>query len=172
MKAWVFMALTGIAASAFSADMYRWTDENGIVNYTPYPPPANIKKVEQKRLGGGTIPTSELPYSAQVAVKNFPVTLYVTDCGNACASARAHLVRRGIPYTEKNPQKPEEIEAFKKLAGGAMEVPLLVVGRSNTLKGYQASDWDAALDLAGYPSFIPPGAKPVAAPPAPSQSGK
>ena len=172
MKIWVFMTLIGIATSACGAEMYRWTDEKGVVNYTPYPPPANIKKVEQKKLGGSTIQTSDLPYSVQLAVKNFPVTLYATDCGEPCANARAHLTKRGIPYTEKNPQKPEEIDELKKLTGGAMQVPLLVVGRSTVLKGYLASDWDSALDVAGYPSFILPGAKPAAAPPAPSTAGK
>ena len=173
MKTWMFMTLIGIVASAYGAEMYRWTDEKGIVNYTPYPPPANIKKVEQKKLGGSTIQTSELPYSAQLAAKNFPVTLYATDCGEPCANARAHLAKRGVPYTEKNPQLPEQIEEFKKLTGGSMQVPLLVVGRSSTIKGYLASDWDAALDVAGYPSSIPSGAKPAAVPPAaPSKAGK
>lgn len=172
MKIWMFIALIGVSAGAYGADMYRWTDEKGVVNYTPYPPPANIKNVEQKKFGGSTIPTSGLPYSAQLAVKNFPVTLYANDCGEPCAIARAHLTRRGIPYTEKNPQQPGEIDEFKKLTGGSMQVPLLVVGRLNTLKGYLESDWDAALDLAGYPSFIPPGAKPVVAPPTQSKTVK
>ena len=158
--------LIGISAGAYSADMYRWVDEKGVVNYTSLPPPANINKSEQKRLGGSTIQTSEAPYSVQQAIKNFPVTLYATDCGEPCTGARAHLAKRGIPYTEKNPQKPEEAENFKKLTGGGMQVPLLVVGRLNTIKGYLASEWDATLDQAGYPSSAIPGFKPAAAPPA------
>lgn len=173
MKIWMLIMLAGIAAGAYGADMYRWTDEKGVVNYTPYPPPANIKKVEQKQLGGSTIQTSSVPYGVQMAVKDFPVTLYVTDCGEPCAKARAHLAKRGIPYTEKNPQQPEDVDEFKKLTGGGMQVPLLVVGRLNTVKGYQASEWDSALDMAGYPSSILPGAKPAAAaPPAQSPAGK
>jgi glutaredoxin len=172
MKIWMFMALIGIAASAHGADMYRWVDEKGVVNYTTYPPPANIKNVEEKKFGGGTTQTGNFSYSLQLAIKNFPITLYVTDCGELCVNARAHLARRGIPYAEKNPQKPEETDEFKKLTGGSMQVPLLVVGRLTTVKGYQASEWDAALDLAGYPSSAPPGAKPAAAPPAPSATRK
>ena len=38
-----------------------------------------------------------------------------------------------------------------------------------TIKGYLASDWDATLDQAGYPSTAVPGAKPGAAPPAPEK---
>ncbi len=165
MKTWMFLTLMGIAAVAHSAEMYRWVDEKGVVNYTPYPPPANIKNVEQIRIGGSTIQTSDTPYSVQQATKNFPVTLYVTDCGDLCNNARAHLKKRGIPYTEKNPQNPDEIEGFKKLTGGGMEVPLLVVGQLKTIKGHQAPEWDAALDQAGYPSTAIPGAKPAATPP-------
>ena len=99
-----------------------------------------------KKLGGNTVQTSEGSYSLQQAAKNFPVTLYVTECGEFCNSARAHLKKRGIPYTEKNPTDPKETEAFKKISGGSIEVPLMVVGTLRTIKGYLASDWDAALE--------------------------
>ena len=150
------------AGMACAADMYRWIDENGVVNYTPYPPPANIKNVEQKKLGGNTIQTSGASYSMQQAMKNFPVTLYTTaDCGAPCSSAQAYLKKRGIPYTEKNPQDPNEIANFKKLAGSGMQVPVLIVGNLKMLKGYLESEWSAVFDAAGYPdnasgSAVPP----------------
>ena len=115
MKTWIFAVLIGISAGAYSADMYRWVDEKGVVNYTSLPPPANINKSEQKKLGGSTIQTSEAPYSVQQAIKNFPVTLYATDCGDLCKNGNALLAKRGIQYTEKNPQSPDEIDNFKKL---------------------------------------------------------
>jgi glutaredoxin len=168
MKTWIFIILAGFATCAQSAEMYRWIDEKGVVNYTSFPPPPNINRTEQRKLGDNTIQTSEAPYSLQQAIKNFPVTLYITDCGETCTNAKAHLNKRGIPYTEKNPQKPEEAENFKKLTGGGMQVPLLVVGRLNTIKGYLASEWDATLDQAGYPTSPIPGLKPVATRPAPA----
>jgi glutaredoxin len=76
------------------------------------------------------------------------VTLWITDCGEACTKARAHLARRGVPHTEKDPRS--EFENFKKATGGT-EVPVVFIG-STRLKGYLESDWDAALDRAGYPS--------------------
>ena len=120
MKIFALVVLASFAAAAFGAEMYRWVDEKGTVNYTPYPPPANIRKVETKKLGGNTVQTSEGSYSLQQAAKNFPVTLYVTECGEFCNSARAHLKKRGIPYSEKNPTDPKETEAFKKISGGGM----------------------------------------------------
>jgi hypothetical protein len=106
-------------------------------------------------VGGNTIETSEIPYSVQQAVKNHPVTLWSYDCGDPCAKARAHLVKRGVPFTERSPQK--ELDAMKKATGGT-DVPFLVVG-STQLKGYLDTAWDAALDTAGYPRTPPPGFK-------------
>lgn len=170
MKSLMIIALFGIAVAAHAAQFYEWVDEKGVKQFTQQPPPPNIKQVQQKRLGNNVIETSGPSYSLQQAIKNFPVTLYVTDCGDLCKSARAHLSKRGIPFAEKNPQKEDEIDNFKKITGGGMEVPLLVVGQLKTLKGYLASEWDAALDAAGYPSTAVPGAKPAVTPtPAPAK---
>lgn len=165
-------AILGICAFAMlavplhAAQLYRWVDEKGNVEWRDTPPPATAKKVEQRNVSASTIPTSELPYSLQLAVKNFPVTLWVTDCGNPCDRARAHLKRRGVPYADRNPQA--DFEAFKKASNGGGEVPLLLVGNSR-LKGYHEGEWNSALDLAGYPkSAVTTAAlitKPVAAAP-------
>jgi glutaredoxin len=173
MKIFIFVALFGIMTGAWAAQFYEWVDEKGVKQYTQQPPPPNIKHVQQRRHGSNVIETSGPSYSLQQATKNFPVTLYITDCGDLCKTARAHLTKRGIPHSEKNPQKEEEMPAFKKLTGGSMEVPLLVVGQLKTVKGYQASEWDAALDAAGYPSAAVPSSKPAAKadspPPAPGK---
>lgn len=148
IKIILVMVLLAASSTLLAAQLYRWVDEKGNVEWRDTPPPPTAKKVEQRKVGGSTIETSDLPYSLQQAVKRFPVTLWTTDCGEVCNRARAHLARRGVPHTEKNPQA--EAEAFKKASGGVMEVPLLLVG-SNRLKGYLESAWDAALDSAGYP---------------------
>ena len=149
---------TILSGAVFAAQIYRWVDENGRVEWRDTPPPASAKKVERRSVGGNMIETSTLPYSVQVAAKNFPVTLWTTKCGAACDQAKAHLARRGVPYSEKDPQA--EVEAFQKLTGGN-EVPVLYVGKTQ-IKGYLASQYDAALDAAGYPSSVPAGTKPMA----------
>jgi glutaredoxin len=166
MKIYPFLILMGFAALVHGADMYRWVDEKGVVNYTPYPPPPNIKKVEQKKIGGNYVPTAEAPNSAQQAAKNLPVTFYSTPDCDTCKIARAHLDRRGVPYTEKNPSAPGEFENFNKLSGGNLLVPLLQVGQLKSVIGYLPAEWDAILDQGGYPSTAAPGTKPAAKPPA------
>lgn len=164
-RATILICATSVLSGAvFAAQLYRWVDEKGNVEWRDTPPPASAKKIEQRRIGGSTIETSTLPYSVQQAVKNFPVTLWITNCGAPCDQARALLARRGVPHTEKDPQS--DVEAFKKLTGGT-EIPVLYVGNTR-LKGYFESEWDAALDVAGYPkTAITAGGKPAAkAPPA------
>ena len=43
MKAIALGLLAMLAMPVFAAEMYRWVDDKGVVNYTPYPPPANPK---------------------------------------------------------------------------------------------------------------------------------
>jgi glutaredoxin len=102
-------------------------------------------------------------------MKNFPVTIYVYDCGDGCDRARALLTKRGVPHTSKDPLAPEMREELKKVTGGQEVVPVLQVGR-RVLRGFEEAQWNAALDDAGYPRtalvpVTPVQAKPAAAPP-------
>lgn len=155
MKTVVFLTLALLAMQLHAAQLYRWVDEQGRVEWRDTPPPPNAKKVEQRNMSGNTIETSTLPYSLQQAIKKFPVSLWTFDCGDPCTKARAHLARRGVPYSQRDAQK--ESEALRKLSG-SLEVPLLVVG-SKQVRGYLEGEWDAALDAAGYPRTAPPGVK-------------
>jgi hypothetical protein len=141
----ILMAIT----SAHAAQLYRWVDSKGNVEWRDTPPPATVpaKNIEQRRIGDSAPDASEVPFSVQLAAKNHPITLWVTDCGTPCTSARAHLGRRGIPFTEKAPQA--NVETFKKVSPDAA-VPVLQVG-TVTLTGYTESEWDSTLDYAGYP---------------------
>jgi len=152
--AFALCVLPGMSLGA--QQVYVWTDEYGNREYRDTPPPPNARNVERRRIDVSTIETSGLPYSVQQAARHFPVTLWVFSCGGVCDNARAHLDRRGVPHQEKDPQANRE--EFEKLTGG-LEVPVLYVG-TQRLKGYQASEWDAVLDAAGYPKTPPLGYKP------------
>jgi glutaredoxin len=121
------------------------------------PPPQSSKNVTQKRMGGGEVDSSQLPFATQVAMKASPVTLYTAPgCGDPCASGRKLLSDRGIPYTERDAQaNPADADAVKKHMGG-LKVPLLLVG-GEALKGYEPGAWQMALDNAGYPRTRLPG---------------
>ena len=150
------LALGAMHASA--AQLYRWVDEKGNVEWRDTPPPANAKKVEQRTLPGNTIETSSVPFALKQAMKANPVTLWTFDCGEPCDKASSHLSKRGVPHTTRHASR--ESDAMRKVIGGN-EAPSLTVG-STVLKGYSESAWDSALDTAGYPKSPVPGVKPQA----------
>jgi hypothetical protein len=155
------LVLAALSGAVLAAQLYRWVDEKGNVEWRDTPPPPSAKKFEQRNVGGGSRETSPMPYSLQVATKNFPVVLWSANCGAACDQAKALLAKRGIPYIDKDPQ--EDFQAFQKATGGT-EIPVLFVG-STRLRGYLDTDWHTALDAAGYPKTPQPGvAKPVPKP--------
>jgi glutaredoxin len=162
--------------------MYKWVDAQGRTQYSDTPPPPSAKKVEEQKIIRNTIDTAGAPYAVQEAAKRNPVTVWMNDCGDLCNRARDFLARRGVPHTLRNPSRQAEQEAWKKASGGDNSVPLLVIGSSQTVKGFDESQWNTALDAAGYPRGAPavkpqaipaadaaPAAKPPAAPAAASK---
>ena len=63
-----------------ASEMYRWVDNNGKVHYTDTPPPLTAKSIQKKELGNQA-GESQMPYSLQQAVKNFPVILESSEGG-------------------------------------------------------------------------------------------
>jgi Domain of unknown function (DUF4124) len=154
------LAAAALVTEASAGNLYRWVDKDGRVHYTDQPPPPEAKSAERKKLGDKGV-ESTVPYSLQLATKNFPVTLYTAkDCGEPCKLGAALLGKRGIPFKEKNARDPGVTEEISGLTGGKLEVPLLAVGRS-VLRGFEESAWNSSLNSAGYPSTAVPGvAKP------------
>lgn len=152
----LLLALSPFADAQTS--VYRWVDKDGKVHFSDSPPPETAKDVQQKRVGSAPA-DPELPYATRQAAQRHPVVLYTAaSCGHPCAQARELLRARGIPYAERDPQiNRGDAESLTKLIGG-LEVPVIVVG-SASVKGFEAGQWNAALDTAGYPRSLPPGAR-------------
>lgn len=154
----LFLALSCLALLAtatYAQEVFRWVDKDGKVHYGDMlPPPAEVKNVQTKRLRDSVIEQEDIPFGVATAMKNNPVTLYANSCGEACSSAKALLARRGIPFTEKNPESDEAAAAFLKEKVGALQVPTIVIG-TNSLSGYEEEGWNAALNAAGYPRNNP-----------------
>lgn len=150
MRTVIFAVLLGAACTA-SAQLYRWTDDQGRVHVTDTPPPASAKNVQQR--AAGTTPTAaaatNLPYAVQIAAKSFPVTLYTAPGCAPCGIARALLNQRGVPFREVSVTSEEQTKELKQ-AVGSLSVPAIRVGAS-VQKGFEQGAYDALLDSAGYP---------------------
>jgi hypothetical protein len=143
----ITFGIAALATAAAAQQMYRWVDENGRTHITDTPPPASAKGVNKVKPGAP--PAAGVPLALQTPMRDFPVTLYSSsDCAEPCAMARAHLNKRGIPFTE-TPIR-DGVDELKRLAPGANQVPALRVG-GQVLSGFEAQAYDGALDSAGYP---------------------
>lgn len=147
-----------LTAPAHSAQLYQWKDAQGRVYYSDQQPPPSIRNAVQKSFKGNVIEGGD-SFALKSAREKFPVTLYSTACGVPCDQAKRHLEQRGIPYTSKNPESGEDRAALLKLTGRS-NVPVLLVG-TDKIDGYEAGQWDAALDKAGYPKAGDLNKKPV-----------
>jgi len=153
---YLFVICLALASVGTQADTYRWSDADGRTVVSDTPPPGRTKltvKTGEKAETGNT-----LPFATKRAAEAFPVILYTSaDCASDCKQARDLLNGRGIPFSEKLVQKPEEFEELKQLVGDAF-VPSLKVGTQRS-RGFDAAGYHNLLDLAGYPKTAPYGSK-------------
>jgi len=150
-----------LACSSAFAETYRWVDPAGRTVFSDTPPPGKVRNVVKTNEGAEAGETQS--FAIKRAVDNFPVTLYTSpNCIMECKQARDLLNGRGVPFTEKTLQKPEETEELKKLVGDNF-VPSLKVGKQAS-RGFEAGSYNNLLDLAGYPKTAVPSSKPTGGP--------
>jgi len=157
--------MLAVITCAKADSLYRWVDKDGNVHYGDRPAEDAVG-AEQKKFGAPvSAGDDDLSYSVRKAKQDFPVTLYVApNCGGGCVQGRSLLNKRGIPFVEKNLVTKEDIDEFKAKTGGDV-VPVLAVGKSVN-SGFEAEQWNGALDIAGYPKTAPYGSRPVLPAPA------
>lgn len=157
--AYLLMAICMASAAAGAAQLYQWKDTQGRMVYSDQPPPPSVRNAQQKSFKGSVIEGGE-SYATKSAREKSPITLYASACGVPCDQARQLLSDRGVPYSSKDPQASPEAQADLKKLTGNLSVPVLVVG-ADKIDGFEAGQWQAALDRAGYPKSALPGRKPV-----------
>lgn len=141
-----------LASPGLAQQVYRIVGPDGRVSYSDQPPAANTPA---KPTGASTTRSSEtsnppLPYALRQVVNKFPVTLYATASCGPCDQARALLVQRGVPYTEKTVTSADDVQALQRLSGST-SLPYATIG-AQAMRGFADVEWRQTLDLAGYPT--------------------
>jgi glutaredoxin len=141
-----------LATPALAQGVYRIVGPDGKVSFSDQPQPAATPSGRPAGAGApssAASTTAQLPFELRQVNSRFPVTLYSSrDCA-PCNSGRNLLNARGIPYTEKTVDTPQDSDALKRLSG-ELSLPFLTIG-GQQIKGYSDTEWTKFLDAAGYP---------------------
>ena len=166
----------GLIATTPAWAIYKIVGPDGSVTFSDVPP-SNTQGKAVQSLSGPAAPAPNdfggFPTALREAARKYPVTLYTAAQCDACDAARAFLQQRGIPFTEKTITTQADIKAFKALSGGSDSLPLVSIGSTKLSPGFSSSNWDMALDAAGYPkknelprTYVRPQPTALVAPPA------
>jgi len=139
----------GVAGSASA--QYKVVGPDGKVTYTdrPVAPPTG-GQVQPMRAGtAAASAAAPLPLELRNVAARFPVTLYTSPDCPPCDTGRLLLKQRGIPFAERVVSSDDDTAALQRITNGRT-VPALTVG-GQALRGFLDTDWQATLDLAGYP---------------------
>ena len=146
------LALVALATQGAQAQtVYRIVGADGRVTFSDKPPVTADKVTATDRTGKSLdLSGTALPFELRQIVNRFPVTLYTSaNCG-PCASGRALLSGRGIPFTERTVTTAEDAESLTRISG-ENSLPFLTIG-GQKIKGFSDSEWVQFLDAAGYPA--------------------
>lgn len=145
-----FVLAVCLAQDATAQLIYRSVGPDGRVTFSDREINAARPAVVAGEVRASTDTANDaLPYALRDIQARFPVTLYTgSDC-SPCASARALLTRRGIPFTELSVRTSADAEALQALSGQD-RLPFATIGQQH-VTGFAADEWRQYLDAAGYP---------------------
>jgi glutaredoxin len=161
LNSFAFGSLLILAAIPMAHAQYKYVGADGSVTYSDRPPPPDAKQVQKTSTASNVLVASSLdslPFAVKAAAQKYPITIYTApDCG-PCDQLKAHLQKRGAPFSEKVIRNVTDIAAMKALGFADSSFPALTVG-SQKQSGFEPIGLDNLLELAGYPKNIklPPG---------------
>ena len=148
------LLLLGVAlvATVPALAQYKVVGPDGKITYTDRPvtaPPGGQVQPLRAAAAAAAAARAPLPLELRAVADRFPVTLYTSPECPPCDSGRSLLQQRGIPFTERVVSSDDDTAALQRITNGRT-VPALTVG-GQALRGFLDTDWQATLDLAGYP---------------------
>jgi len=133
MKYFLLLVSIWLIASPVSAEVYKWTDEEGITHYSDKKPEnQDVTQLEFKiatydTVSYGTVNDIVEKANTKEANKKNVVMYSASWCG-VCKKAKKYFRRNGISFKEYDIEKSKKAKRkYKKL--GATGVPVIIVGR-------------------------------------------
>jgi hypothetical protein len=129
---WLFVVLAAAAlfAASASADLYSWTDRNGVRHVSVYPPPGgeaagDLRVMKTSPAAEDTTEAKESRAGGEAGAQ--AVEIYVDGKSQDCMTALAFFTANGIPVQKYEIEKsPDAKKRFEAQGGGAL--PLILIG--------------------------------------------
>ncbi|MEY2952655.1 MAG: hypothetical protein RLZZ401_742 [Pseudomonadota bacterium] len=148
--------------------VYRAVGTDGRVTFSDRPSAEGRDTSAGARGTGATAGNPPLSYELRQIVTRYPVTLYTAAGCGPCIGAKALLMQRGVPFTERTVASSEDQNEFQRISGDTT-LPFGTIG-TQQLKGFSSQEWAQYLDAASYPAqsqlprgYVQPEASPLVA---------
>ena len=150
----MILRLPLLLAAAFllspaSAQLYKWTDDKGVIHYSDKAPPKGGATAVEVKINSYSGPATVTATGAPAAAGAKPqVKMLATSWCGYCARARAYLNSRGIPFQELDVEKSAQgRQEYRELKGRG--VPIILVGNQR-MNGYDQGRLEAMLRAGGH----------------------
>jgi glutaredoxin len=124
MKFLVCLGLLLSYAASSPADVYKWTDEKGIIHYSDKKP----EDQEVVEIVGDTRTYESVSYDTSSVDAGKNVVIFSASWCGTCKKAKTYMRRQGIPFTEYDIEKSSRAKSLYKQLG-ATGVPVILVGK-------------------------------------------
>lgn len=126
------------------AEIYKWIDQDGQVQFGDRPPLDARQKAEPVELRINTYEAPEIVYVAplnkEVEAKRKKVVMYSAEWCGVCKRAERYFKASKIPFREYDVEKSEKgRKDYRKMQGRG--VPIILVGKSR-MNGFSVSNFE------------------------------
>lgn len=147
----LLMALLAFSASA--QEVYKWTDDQGVVHFSDRKPADQSAQSLQLEAAPASTPAAQAPVPgvaeepAATRQRAPSITMYSTaDCGY-CKRARRYFAANNLRYVERDISNPQNHARWTRLGGRA--VPLFVIN-GQVSSGFNADGMTQRLQSLGW----------------------
>lgn len=128
-----------LSAAPVAADIYKWTDKDGVVHYSDDAAVQGKAQKVEVRINTYTHVTYQ-KLAPGAATGSRRVVMYGTSWCGYCKKARAHFLAHNIAFTDLDVEADATAkQQFNALGGGG--VPVILVGDTR-INGFDAAAFD------------------------------